>query len=65
MKGYLKARYDKNDLSQKDTTNRRNGYSSKTIKSELGPVKIHIPRDRDGQFEPKIVPKYQVYYFQI
>ena len=51
--------YDKNDLSQKNTLNRRNGYSSKTIKSELGPVKIDIPRDRNGEFEPKIVPKYQ------
>ena len=51
--------YDKNDLSQKDTSNRRNGYSTKTIKSELGPIKIDIPRDRDGNFEPQIIPKYQ------
>jgi transposase-like protein len=51
--------YDKNDLSEKDTANRRNGYSSKTVKSELGPVKIDIPRDRAGEFEPKIIPKYQ------
>jgi transposase-like protein len=51
--------YDKNDLSKKDTENRRNGYSSKTVKSELGPIKIGIPRDRDGEFEPQIIPKYQ------
>ena len=51
--------YDKNDLSKKDTTNRRNGYSSKTIKSELGPVKLDIPRDRNSEFEPRIVPKHQ------
>ncbi len=51
--------YDKNDLSDKVTNNRRNGYSSKTVKSELGPVKIDIPRDRYGEFEPKIIPKYQ------
>ncbi len=51
--------YDKNDLSQKETANRRNGYSSKTIKSELGPIKIDIPRDREGEFEPQIIPKYQ------
>ena len=51
--------YDKNDLSQKETINRRNGYSSKTIKSELGPIKIDIPRDREGEFEPQIIPKYQ------
>lgn len=51
--------YDKNDLSEKDTDNRRNGYSSKTVKSELGPVKIDIPRDIYCEFEPKIIPKYQ------
>lgn len=51
--------YDKNDQSEKNTSNRRNGYSNKTIKSELGPVKLDIPRDRNGEFEPKIVPKYQ------
>lgn len=51
--------YDKNDLSEKQTQNRRNGYSGKTIKSELGPIALEIPRDRNGEFEPKIVPKYQ------
>ena len=51
--------YDKNDLSEKITNNRRNGYSNKTIKSELGPVKLDIPRDRNAEFEPKIVSKYQ------
>lgn len=51
--------YDKSDQSEKNTNNRRNGYSNKTIKSELGPVKLDIPRDRNGEFIPKIVPKYQ------
>ena len=51
--------YDKNDLSKKETTNRRNGYSSKTIKSELGPVKLDIPRDRNSEFEPRTIPKHQ------
>lgn len=51
--------YDKNDLSEKQTQNRRNGYSGKTIKSELGPITLEIPRDRNSEFEPKIVPKYQ------
>lgn len=51
--------YDKNDLSEKETANRRNGYSSKTVKSELGPIKIDVPRNRNGEFEPKIVSKYQ------
>ncbi|MBU3126656.1 transposase [Clostridium tagluense] len=31
----------------------------KTVKSELDPVELNIPRDRNGEFEPKILPKYQ------
>lgn len=51
--------YDKSDQSEKTTNNRRNGYSNKTIKSELGPIKLDIPRDRNAEFEPRIVSKYQ------
>ena len=51
--------YDRYDISEKQTQNSRNGYSKKTIKSELGTVALNIPRDRNGEFEPKIVPKYQ------
>jgi len=51
--------YDKYDVSEKKVTNSRNGYSKKTIKSELGEVEIDVPRDRAGEFEAKIVPKYQ------
>jgi len=51
--------YDKYDVSEKQTENSRNGYSKKTIKSELGTVELNIPRDRNGEFEPKILPKYQ------
>ncbi|MBU3145637.1 IS256 family transposase [Clostridium sp. CF012] len=51
--------YDKYDISEKQTVNSRNGYSKKTVKSELGTVELNIPRDRNGEFEPKILPKYQ------
>lgn len=51
--------YDKYDISEKQIQNSRNGYSKKTIKSELGTVELNIPRDRNGEFEPKLVPKYQ------
>jgi len=51
--------YGKYDSVTKTSENSRNGYSKKTIKTELGPVEINIPRDRDGEFEPKIVPKHQ------
>ena len=39
--------YDKYEASEKLGANRRNGYSKKTLKSELGPVEINIPRDRN------------------
>ena len=39
--------------------NRRNGVSSKTLVTDHGPVQVEVPRDRDGSFEPQIVPKHQ------
>ena len=51
--------YSKDDPSSKTTDNSRNGYTTKTVRSELGPVQLNIPRDRKGEFEPKIVPKYK------
>ena len=49
--------YEKNAINS--SNNSRNGYSKKTINSELGPITLDIPRDRNGEFEPKIVPKHQ------
>ena len=40
--------YGKYDSSSKSVNNSRNGYSKKTVKTELGPVEINIPRDRNG-----------------
>ena len=37
--------------------NRRNGCSVKTLNTEVGPVKVAVPRDRDGSFSPVLVPK--------
>src|SRR5215471_17457032 len=37
--------------------NMRNGTRAKTVLTEIGPVQIEVPRDRDGSFEPVIVPK--------
>jgi len=51
--------YSKNDVKNKATDNSRNGYNQKTIKTEFGEIPIQIPRDRNGEFEPKIIPKYQ------
>ena len=37
--------------------NRRNGHSKNTIKGEFGEAEIGIPRDRNGAFEPQLIPK--------
>lgn len=38
--------------------NYRNGYSKKSVKTQLGKVEVKIPRDRNGEYEPKIIAKY-------
>jgi putative transposase len=45
--------------AKKDSLNRRNGHSKKTVQGETGELTIAAPRDRDGTFEPIIVPKHQ------
>lgn len=49
--------YGSNDRGAKGTENRRNGYTSKTVKSSMGDIAIRTPRDRDGSFAPQIIPK--------
>ena len=49
--------YETNDKDEKETENRRNGYSKKTIKTSSGEVDIKVPRDRDGSFSPELIPK--------
>jgi transposase-like protein len=51
--------YQKHEDEKKCTTNRRNGHSSKTVRSDYGEVDLEIPRDREGEFEPTIVKKGQ------
>jgi putative transposase len=40
-------------------TNQRNGKSAKTVQTGEGPVRIEVPRDRDGSFEPVPIPKHE------
>ena len=49
--------YEKNGESL--SSNRRNGTSGKTIITQTGPIDINIPRDREGEFEPILIPKHQ------
>ena len=51
--------YEKNRKGDLQTSNKRNGHSTKNLKSQYGEFQIDIPRDRNGEFEPKLIPKYQ------
>jgi transposase-like protein len=51
--------YEKNDRVAKHTVNNRNGTSKKTIKTSSGQVQIEIPRDREANFDPVIIPKHE------
>lgn len=51
--------YDKYAIRHKQTSTSRNGHSKKTVSTQYGAVDLAIPRDRDGTFEPAVVPKYQ------
>jgi putative transposase len=51
--------YDRNDPAGKNNGNSRNGTRSKTVLTDVGPVDIAVPRDRESSFEPKIVRKRQ------
>ncbi len=50
--------YKRGDPAGHGSGNSRHGHSTKTVSTSNGPVTIHVPRDRNGVFEPKIVPKH-------
>lgn len=49
--------YEKGDPAGRGTPNARNGSTPKMLQSQVGPVPLEVPRDRDGSFEPRLVPK--------
>ena len=51
--------YEKHSIQGYNSGNSRNGYSKKKVKTEsLGDIVLSIPRDRNGSFEPGIIPKH-------
>lgn len=51
--------YDRHEAAGRNHGNSRNGHRAKQVLTELGPVQIEVPRDREGTFEPQIVRKRQ------
>jgi len=51
--------YPKHDPAGNNTGNSRNGYSKKKIKTRYGKTEIAVPRDRNAEFEPQIIKKYE------
>ena len=51
--------YEKNFAAGNNTGNSRNGYGKKTIISDYGECEIAVPRDRKGEFEPRVLAKRQ------
>ena len=56
--GYGKSERLSSDGENSMSKNYRNGYSQKTIKTQLGEVNVKVPRDRNGEYEPQIIGKY-------
>ncbi len=52
--------YEKHSAEGNNSGNSRNGYNHKTIISDYGESEIAVPRDRNGEFEPKVLEKRQV-----
>jgi putative transposase len=50
--------YERGEAPPPGLTDHRNGSSAKTVRTEVGEVRLDVPRDRAGSFEPMIVPKH-------
>src|SRR5690348_18359134 len=49
--------YERGDPAGRGSPNSRNGTTPKTLQSQIGPMGLDVPRDRDSSFEPRLVPK--------
>jgi transposase-like protein len=51
--------YRSGESKPEGASNHRNGATAKTVLTEDGPVRLEVPRDRDGSFEPLLIPKHE------
>ena len=65
IEGMLKAemnenlRYPKHQANEKSGYNSRNNYSNKILKTNIGDIPLDVPRDRNREFDPKVIPKHE------
>ena len=65
VEGMLKAEmkehlgYEKHQAKEKPGDNSRNGFSKKTLRTNIGDIPLDVPRDRESSFDPVVVPKHQ------
>lgn len=54
--------YESRESPPEEQVNRRNGHRMKKVRSDLGQLEVHVPRDREGSFEPQLVGKHQRHF---
>lgn len=54
--------YEKHAHEGRNNGNSRNGHSSKTIISDIETIELKVPRDRNGQFDPQLIPKHERHF---
>ncbi len=59
LNGELDAHLGYEKHQKSTSANSRNGYTTKTLKTEDGEIELKTPRDREGSFEPQLVKKHQ------
>ncbi len=57
--------YEKHDPNGNNSGNSRNGHTKKTLKTKDGELEIDIPRDRNNEFSPQLIPKHQVRFDEL
>ena len=55
----IDTQIDEREAEDSSYSDSRNGYKDKTLRSSYGEIPIQVPQDRNSDFEPKVVPKYQ------
>lgn len=54
--------YESREPPPEEQGNRRNGHRTKSVRSDHGELEVHVPRDREGSFEPKLVGKHERHF---